>query len=818
MTNDGKNEDWQTGTWEGSRKAQLRAALRLTVRQRLEALEAMSETSRHMAQLREQGAFHYGEQNMNKDSTSPQRVAERQNQYAAPAGAARHRVHLRGCSPTPLASYLKALAIHRLVAEQKDPEARGWWEGEHFVLESALDEAELKAFFLDEFRPTPIIAPWNGGSGFYFREEKIKDLEIGKNVKTGRRNQSTTATKVIGRLLGSKTSRLHDLRKCVEASKAIINELALEEAPKGEEKNKLLNILRARLPDVGLSSLDASILIANEDLMFPPLLGTGGTDGNLDFTNNFIQRLFDLIDGQSGLPIAGAHSLLKNSLFEDVAAGFTHNAVGQFSPGQVGGPNANNSYEAKSLINPWDFIFMIEGALLFAAAATRRLGNEAPGTLAFPFTAHPKGSGQGGVSLLDEKNLARAEIWLPLWDRPATLPALKGLFSEGRITLGRRTVKDGLDFVRALALLASDRGIGSFQRYAFMKRSGKAYLATPLNRFYVPRSPRQDLISELDHWLWRVQAWARSDNASNRIRRLVQRLDNALFDMTGSDDRRSGRAQKVLILLGEIQRYAGTSPATQEKLPPLPLLSERWFQVARDNTAEFRLASALAGLQGDRGAPLPFRAHLSPVDLRHTGWLPEGARNLYRTWHHGGLEKNLLAVLEKRLLLATRMDCRDKPLGGRPGADLASISAFLAGATDDRRIGQLLGGLAHCKAPQHIEWDAAEPGVVPPAFDILKLVLTPDRQLRRCGVLAAHEHLPVPAGLVRLLAAGRIHQATRLAQRRLRIAGVPVIPVVPDSAGLSGERLAAALLIPLSDRAIRYLYRAITRLDERQVS
>ncbi len=797
MTNDGKNEDWQTGTWEGSRKAQLRAALRLTVRQRLEALEAMSETSRHMAQLREQGAFHYGEQDMQKDSTSPQRVAERQNQYAAPAGAARHRVHLRGCAPTPLASYLKALAIHRLVAEQKDPEARGWWEGEHFVLESILDKQGLEKFFLEEYRPTPIIAPWNGGSGFY-----PKDNKDGISV-----------------LRKCTSSRFLEYLATIEAGDRVIHSLGLGESPKDKAvKARLILQLRAELPDRALAWLDAALMLSSEDLKFPPLLGTGGNDGRLDFTNNFMQRLVELL----GLPGVNVESLSVSHLGESLFRWTTpflsaKKAIGQFSPGQAGGANAGTGYEAESLINPWDFLFMIEGALLFAAAATRRLGSEAPGTLSFPFTVRPRGSGQGGVAMADEAP-ARAEVWLPLWSKPAGLNALKALFTDGRVTLGGRTVKDGLDFVRALSLLASDRGIGSFQRYAFMKRSGKAYLATPLNRFRVPRSPRQDLISELDHWLWRVQAWARSDNASNRIRRLVQRLDNALFDMTGSDDRRSGRAQKVLILLGEIQRYAGTSPATQEKLSPLPLLSERWFQVARDNTAEFRLASALAGLQGDSGKPLPFRVHISPVPPRHAGWLPEGARSQYRTWHHGGLEKNLLTVLEKRLLLATRMDCRDKPLGGRPGADLASISAFLAGATDGRRIGQLLGGLAHCKAPQHIEWDADEPGVVPAAFGILKLVLTPDRQLRRCGVLAAYERLPVPTGLVRLLAAGRIDQATRLAHRRLRIAGVPVIPDMPDSAGLTGERMAAALLIPLSDRAIRYLYRAITRLDERQVS
>ncbi len=734
---------------------------------------------------------------MQKDMTSPRQVADQQNEYTSSAGDARHRVHLRGCAPTPLASYLKALAIHRLVAEQKNPDARGWWEGEHFVLESSLDEGGLENFFLDEYQPTPIIAPWNGGSGFY-----PKDNKDGISI-----------------LRECTSPRFHEYLATIEGGDEAIRRLDLTESPKDKEvKARLILQLRAELPDRALAWMDAALMLSSEDLKFPPLLGTGGNDGRLDFTNNFMQRIVDVL-GLPGMTDRSASDMhLRESLFRCASPFLSaKKAIGQFSPGQAGGPNAGNGYEAESLINPWDFVFMIEGALLFAAAATRRMGSEAPGTLSFPFTVRPRGSGQGGVAMADEAP-ARAEMWLPLWGKPATLPALKGLFTEGRITLGGRTVKDGLDFVRALGLLATDRGIDSFQRYAFMMRSGKAYLATPLNRFRVPRSPQQDLVSELDHWLWRAQAWARSDTASNRIRGLVQRLDNVLFDMAGSVGRRSEQTQKATTLLGEIQCYAGTSPATQEKLPPLPLLSERWFQAARDNTVEFRLASALAGLQGDRGTPLPFRVHLSPVDPRHAGWLPDGARNLYRTWHHGGLEKNLLAVLERRLLLAGQKGYEDKPLGGWPRADLASISAFLSGATDDRRIGQLLGGLAHCKAPQYIEWDAAEPGVVPAAFGILKLVLTPDRQLRRCGVLAAHEHLPVPAGLVRLLAAGRIHQATRLAHRRLRIAGVPVIPVVPDSAGLSGERPAAALLIPLSDRAIRCLYRAISRQDERQVS
>lgn len=42
---------WESATFEGSRRAQLRRNLRLTVRQRLQNLEALIETSRRLANL-----------------------------------------------------------------------------------------------------------------------------------------------------------------------------------------------------------------------------------------------------------------------------------------------------------------------------------------------------------------------------------------------------------------------------------------------------------------------------------------------------------------------------------------------------------------------------------------------------------------------------------------------------------------------------------------------------------------------------------------------------------------------------------------------
>ena len=41
--------DWSSVTWEGARRAQLRAALALTVRERLEAMEALGELSDRIA-------------------------------------------------------------------------------------------------------------------------------------------------------------------------------------------------------------------------------------------------------------------------------------------------------------------------------------------------------------------------------------------------------------------------------------------------------------------------------------------------------------------------------------------------------------------------------------------------------------------------------------------------------------------------------------------------------------------------------------------------------------------------------------------------
>lgn len=730
-----------------------------------------------------------------------------------------NEVVLSGCSPIPLAAYLKALGILRLIGEQADPDARGYWRDEKFILATRLDAVALQDFFFEEYAPTPVLAPWNGGSGFYFREEKLQTVDpaTGKRIKTGRRTEPTQATRTLENLLSSTSTRFAIYRETTFVSKKVLEHLDVNEAPKGDEKDKLLVRLRAEIPDPALQCMDAALLLTGEKTYYPPLLGTGGTDGNLDFTNNFVQRLLSILDRDTGRPLPGATDTLKASLFGEAHPGLPSAAVGQFAPGAAGGPNQTAGFEAKALVNPWDFILMLEGALLFAAAATRRLEGSAPGTLSYPFTVRATGAGAGSTALSDEEQ-ARHEMWMPLWEAPSTLEEIRALLAEGRITLGRRPPRDGLDVVRAVSRLGVDRGIAAFQRYAFLQRSGKSYFATPLNRIEVRRNPAADIISELDtgNWLRDFRRLGRA-NGSARVQSLVRRLEDALFALTSAPTGHVAPAvQRVLILLGEIQRYLATSPAARKACPPVPALSEQWIALAEDGSTEFSLAAALASLYargGDKpGEPLRrtmlMRSHLAPERYERGRFMWDDSVRHQVIWGAGTLENNLIDVLRRRLIEFERAELADKPFESTRAAPLANVAAWLGGELDSRRLAALVPGLMLARIPRGPQTRIDESLPLPAAYRLLKPFFCTDAQLRRAGLLLADGRLPASADLVRRLMAGQTGGVLETALRRLRVHGLDIA-----LAGLGrgaadfpdGRRLLAALFVPVGDADLRHL-------------
>ncbi|MGH8773505.1 MAG: type I-G CRISPR-associated protein Cas8g1/Csx17, partial [Burkholderiales bacterium] len=133
---------------------------------------------------------------------------------------------LRGCTPTPLASYLKALAVLRLIAEAGtdkggDPDAAGFWRSDEFVLRTRLTEEQLRAFFLERYRPTPLIAPWNGGSGFFPKDN----------------------TQGIEALSKSLAPRFDDYRQAIGIAQSQVARFGLTESPKQETKAVFLQSL-----------------------------------------------------------------------------------------------------------------------------------------------------------------------------------------------------------------------------------------------------------------------------------------------------------------------------------------------------------------------------------------------------------------------------------------------------------------------------------------------------------------------------------------------------------------------------------------------
>ena len=397
---------------------------------------------------------------------------------------------------------------------------------------------------------------------------------------------------------------------------------------------------------------------------------------------------------------------------------------------------------------------------------------------------------------------------------------VRSLLGEGRATLNGRSVRDGLDFARAVAQLGVNRGIQSFQRYGFLKRQGKNFLATPLSRIVVRRNPDADLINELErrNWLASVQRYARDENAPNAFRVSARQLDMALFALAQQASRTA--LQTLLRGVGSIEAALHVSQKAQDAVRlPVPRLSLSWSIQGDDQSAEFRIASALAGLciRDEHGhRVLHARRHLAPVgeSLNKDGdrrWEPTSR---LAVWGTGPLSRNLAALLHRRRLEAIAIGREGEVLASQTGTTRADVASFLDGVTDDMRIAELLRGLA-C-----VDWsDNPEPPqadrnldrdlILPPAFSLLKVCFTPEPVLHRLKWLPTDRTFRLAAEIPARLTADDVSAAVGIAWHRLRALGVKMPGrSAPEVAGVRGmgPRWLAALCIPLTlDETARLL-------------
>jgi CRISPR-associated protein Csx17 len=719
-------------------------------------------------------------------------------------------LELPGCTPEPLMNYLKALGVLRLVSEQKDKNARGWWKDDSLWLKCPLDQEQLLSFFLADYKPTPLIAAWAGGSGFFKKDNK----------------------QAVNALKQSKSERVRTYAAVIRKVEEILREENIADKPRDEEKSRLIRRYRSELPEEVLPWIDAALVLQDEGQKAAPLLGTGGNDGRLDFSLNFMQRIVAL--GLHGASVSDdAERLLQNALLGK-ATTLQAASVGQFAPGRVGGPNGTQGMEGSSLSNPWDFILMIEGALFFAGAVVRRMGLGHSGRASFPFTVRAVAAGFD-CAAMEDASVSRGELWLPLWSRPCGTAELRQLFGEARAEVSGRLAANATDFARAVTGFGVDRGIAGFVRVGLLQRSGRSFLAAPLGRFQVTARPSVDLLREVDGWLDRSRVASSGKNVPARLFAALRAVDSSVIDFC-----KYGGAplfQKILTAVGGIERALALTRGKigEREMPPLAGLSADWIDAADDGSLEFTVARALASIYDSAGKVGPLRVNLEAVDWKNhsRSWVE---RELAVVWSAADLPTNAFRVLERRILDGERAGCTQLPLASRRPISLDVIGAFIWGEVNDARIEDLLWGLmlvssvtdAPASAPTH------ETPPLPREYALLKLLFLPRALIaevrgdRLRWRLARNDEsgtvIRAEPRIVPLLRAGRVGEACRLAAQRLRSSGLPPIPGGLPSGKTrdntwceralgqnQAHRLAAALLLPISSRAVGYLVELVCR-------
>jgi CRISPR-associated protein Csx17 len=690
-----------------------------------------------------------------------------------------------GLRPEPLGSYLAGLGLLRLIGEQADPAATAFWSERGLVIDTTL--ADLAGWLANEYVPTPVLSPWNGGSGFGAKDKEPKRrLEALLARTTPRLAAFGEAINAAGRVIATARSAGW-IKPDAKGIEKIVND---------EAKARIIQEFRNRCPDILLPWVDAAVVLTGGQPYFPPLLGTGGNDGRLDFSTNFHEQVLAVLDETpKGMErsLRWAGDLLAGSETERLDEG----PVGQFDPAAAGGQASSPFGSAVSLVNPWEYILLTEGALLFASGAARR-HQHAAGRAAIPFTVRfsPDGSASGAAG---ETRTSRGEVWVPVWDRPCTLAEIRQLFGEARASWRGRPAQRAVDFYAATRTLGVARGISEFIRYGIQQRNGLAFVAVPVARVEVRSKPEVRLAARVEDWV----SWIRNADPSSATGMAVRRFDAANLRYA-----RDGGPQALAAMLAELtslEQAVGRSGRMKERMPV------RGTPAARDFLAEFtkagqsrelRIAVGIASCATRLGAGMPVRSMrqiLLPVDPGEPGQRagPWRSAPLVPGFGLRPLRQVLADVLVWRG--RTAADEEDSQhFRGVPGFRLgmpvpaADLHAFALGLVDEADLDLWLRAcLALDWRGLRPPWSGSAEQVPPvPTLGLLQLLA---HGLAPAGSGPEAPKLALDPGWAARLAAGHLGSVHAEAAARLRQAGWEAVPF-QSPPGVTGAVIAAALL------------------------
>lgn len=695
--------------------------------------------------------------------------------------------HLFGCRPEPLGRYLQGLGVLRLVGEQADPDAQGHWTDGAFVLTTHLDEDALITFFLDRYQPTPMISPWNRGSGLR------------------RSGASKSAEDLIAKAEASSDARFEQLRDTIRVAR-LISDAFPEDKMLDASKDEIVTRARSEMPDAALPWIDASAALASDRIVYPRILGTGGNLGRLDLSAQALEHLDSVIGFDKPVDNSGAtRTLLINALFRTGDARLAKKSPGQFDPGQAGGVNWSTHDGQDGLVNPWGLILQLEGAVLFASGVARRLG-EVGRHAAMPFTVGVSARGAGHLS---DNEPTMAEVWVPLWSFPATAHEIRYLFAEARLRWNGRHAGNGLDATRAVTSFGVDRGITAFSRNVIAERLGQSPLAVPTGRVAVGSRESVGVTAELDNWLRRVRQLSKPPKA---LQSGLMAAEEAIMDVaTGPASETIANMRRVLASTADLENAIRQNRHLRDQIRPLPLLdAERWLPMLDDGSPEFAVAWGLASSHEGHN---DVRCSTPTPNAYRTAWrssvrdyVRNTAGHRYPEWATGpSLDFDIVrdpvgAISTMHVTHATS----PRQVEGVAGAfttmaqgtwvPRGAIERFAAGDLDDHLIGYLVRLLVHIspQAAPPMNWDHSASGGVSPSWRILAPIFHA-RNRAGHGSPSVAPQPRWPSALSR----NAVEPVLREGLIRLKaLIGTPrTVGVTAMARHVDGERLAAALFV-----------------------
>jgi len=676
---------------------------------------------------------------------------------------------LNGCAPVPLANYLKAIAVLRIVCQQLDEDARGWWKNDTFHLATSASRIGLLEFFLHEYEPAAILSPWNKGSSL------------------------TRNSALIKKIVGSKSTRFRQMKRGIKAAQK-----AIESCNDTKDKNNMLSKQYLMARDTYREWLHTSNIMTEEgNKRCSPLLGSGGNDGRLEFSCCYIMNLAKLYDLDDGSPQKGTMNCINAALFDDCSYSQVEGTMGQFKP--AGGISFGLGSTTPGMINLFELIMSIEGSLAFGTAVTRRCKSNSHSSASAPFVVRSEVAGYASATNGEGK---RGEQWMPLWKSAMSYNELSDIIRQGRCSLNGHDVKGTSDFAMAIGSLGIDSGIDEFQRFAYIERNGRAHYATPVGRFEVKENDKLGLIDEIKSWLNKITTVVSFTNpkAPAGLIEVSAVCNNAILQCCHNSDRPEvwknlfvaiGRVEEQLI---RSHRYTSDP---RIRLMPIPVMSHKWVDMIGWDTPEVRLAVSFASqivLNDKQSGIHGIRSHIAPLN-------PHGNYFDNNMEKKPSVKSNISSFEEVAMFVVGRMLLKDGkyPLttcNYRLGARLSDIDDYLNGNVDERLLLSLLRPMCA------IDWKSKDIPPMPkvefehggPQFALYGLT----KLCHMSYLLNEKINIRTDPSIFRCLSTGQSSRALKIINRRLKSSGIRSSVNQCITTHDNAIKTAAALVFPIN--------------------